>query len=311
MNYRNVLVMSLACALGLLATGCAMSEPPEVRDAQIHAARANVLRGVRGTYSQPPRLTNGHVNIPLLIDQLLDIHANTYSFAIRSGPDDWGDLQLFLPEARKHGILVWGSVVPPSESPPKSKGYAEPFRLDYDRWAVEFAKLSLRETNLVAWSIDDFTHNLNTAYTPEHVKRMLDAAHAINPRLAFVPCCYFTAITPKFVNDYEGLLDGFLFPYRHESGGANLKDADLTSPELKKIKALTGPNFPVVIDVYATAHSRLGASTPEYVRQVMIAGKNSADGVMVYCHQNPDLYPEKYRIVKELFMKWSGEKSAK
>ena len=102
---------------------------------------------------------------------------------------------------------------------------------------------------------------------------MMDAAHAINPRLAFVPCCYFTAITPQFVNDYGSLLDGFLFLIGTESGGANLKDPDLATPELKKIKALTGPNFPVVIDVYATAHSTLGKSTPEYVRDVMTAGK--------------------------------------
>ena len=93
------------------------------------------------------------------------------------------------------------------------------------------------------------------------------------------------------MNDYEPLLDGILFPYRHESGGANLKDADLTEPEVRKVKAMTGPDFPVLIDVYATAHSSLGASTPEYVRAVMIAGKSSADGVMVYCHQDPTLYP--------------------
>jgi hypothetical protein len=282
-----------------------MTESPEVREANIHEARVSALKGVRGTYCAAPRLKNGRVNVALLVQQLVDIHANTYSFCIHAGSNDWDDLQLFLPVARKHGIRVWGSIVPPSESPPRSKLYAEPFRLDYDRWAVEFAKLSVRETNLVAWSIDDFTHNLKTTYTPDHVRRMMDAAHAINPRLAFVPCCYFTSITPEFVKDYEPLLDGFLFPYRHESGGANLKDADLTGTELTKIKTLTGPAFPVVIDVYATAHSTLGKSTPEYVREVMVAGKSGADGVMVYCHQNPTQFPEKYKIVKELFTAWS------
>ena len=141
MDYRNVLLMPLACALGLLAAGCTLTKLPEVRDAQLQTARASVLKGVRATYCRAPRLPNGRVDVGLLVNQLSDIHANTYSFCIHSGPDDWGDLQLFLPEARKHGILVWGSVVPPSESPPKSKSYAEPFRLDYDRWAVEFAKL--------------------------------------------------------------------------------------------------------------------------------------------------------------------------
>lgn len=293
--------------LVLLALGCTAAESASPGEAAARELRAEALRGARATYCRAPRLANGRVDVPLLVEQLADIHANTYSFCIHSGPDDWGDLQLFLPAARKQGIRVWGSVVPPSESPPRSKKYAEPFRLDYERWAVEFAKLSLRETNLVAWSIDDFSHNLKTAYATNQLKRILAAARAINPRLAFVPCCYYKEITPKFVKDYEPLLDGILFPYRHESGGANLKDADLTEPEVRKIKAMTGPDFPVLIDVYATAHSRLGASTPEYVRQVMIAGKNSADGVMVYCHQDPKLFPEKYQIVKELFTAWSAE----
>jgi hypothetical protein len=39
---------------------------------------------------------------------------------------------------------------------------------------------------------------------------------------------------------------------------------------------------------------------------VMTAGKSSADGVMVYCHQDPNKFPEKYQIVKRLFTQWSG-----
>ena len=170
MNDRNVLLMPLVCALLLLAAaGCAMSKSPEVREAQIHGARARVLRGVRGTYSQAPRLTNGHVNVPLLIDQLLDIHANTYSFAIHGGPDDWDDLQLFLPAARKHGIRVWvrraafriateihtlRRTVPP-RLPPLGR-------------RVRAAKPPRNQSGRV--SIDDFTHNLKTVYTPEHGK---------------------------------------------------------------------------------------------------------------------------------------------
>jgi hypothetical protein len=268
--------------------------------------RAEQLQGTLGTYSGAPRMTNGRIDLPRLVRELVDCHGNTYSFAIHGVETDWNDLQTFLPMAREHGIRVWGSVVPPSESPPRSKAFAEPFKLDYERWAVEFAKLSVRETNLVAWSIDDFSAN-GKFYTPEYLKKMLDAAHAINPRLAFVPCCYYKGITPDFVKNYAPLLDGFLFPYRHESGGANLTAADLTEPELKKIKGMVGAEFPVVIDVYASAHSRLGKSTPEYVEQVMTAGKSSADGVMVYCHQDPNLYPEKYQIVKKLFTQWSKD----
>ena len=45
---------------------------------------------------------------------------------------------------------------PPSASPPLyGTLYSEPFRLDYERWAKEIAQLSVREKNLIAWSLDD------------------------------------------------------------------------------------------------------------------------------------------------------------
>jgi hypothetical protein len=240
------------------------------------------------------------VDVTRLVDELVELHANTYSFCIHNYATDWDDLKLILPQARAKGIRIWASVVPPSESPPRLKMYAEPFRLDYKRWAVEFAKLSLEETNLVAWSIDDFTHNLKF-YTPEYVSQMLSGARAINPKLAFVPCCYFPTITRQFATNYCQLLDGILFPYRHESAGSNLKEPSLIGAELQKIKDLVGPTFPVVLDIYATAHSRLGPTTPEYVEQAMIAGKQAGDGIMIYCHQDPIKDPEKFQIIKRMF----------
>jgi len=264
---------------------------------------ANIM-GTRATYCSAPRKPDGRVDAERLVSELVEVGANTYSFCIHMSATDWDDLHLILPRARKDGIRIWGSVVPPSESPPRVKAYAEPFRLDYKRWAVEFAKLSLTETNLVAWSIDDFTHNLKT-YTPEYVKEMLDAARAINPRLAFVPCCYFPAINARFATNYCPLLDGILFPYRHESAGANLKDASLVESELRKLKEITGPNFPAVLDIYASAHSRLGATTPEYLEEAMVAGHKAADGVMIYRHQDPKLNAEKYQIIKRLFHSWN------
>ncbi len=302
---RNRLIpLLIACCLTLAGKSNALDEKSVGVENSAPSVRAQVLRHTIGTYSRPPRLDSGRVNAQRLVEQLMDVHANTYCFCIHNAATDWDDLQLFLPLAAQHGIRVWASIVPPSESPPRNKLYAEPFRLDYQRWAVEFAKLSVRETNLVAWSIDDFSANLKF-YTPEYLAKMLGAAREINPRLAYVPCCYYKAMTPEFVKTYQPLLDGFLFPYRHESGGANLTDPGLVVPEVEKIKGLTGPAFPVLIDVYATAHSRLGKSTPQYVRDVMTAGKTCADGVMIYCHQDPVQNPEKYQIVKELFTDWS------
>ncbi len=265
------------------------------------AQRAHALAGTRATYCSAPRKADGRVDTERLVSELVEVGANTYSFCIHAYPTDWDDLQVFLPRAR--GIRVWASIVPPSESPPRVKAYAEPFRLDYKRWAVEFARLGLRETNLVAWSIDDFTHNLKI-YTPEYVKEMLDAAREINPRLAFVPCCYYPAITSAFATNYCPLLDGILFPYRHESAGANLKDASLVEAELGRIKQITGPEFPVVLDIYASAHSKLGATTAEYVEQAIVAGHKAADGVMIYRHQDPQQNAEKFQIMKRLFHSW-------
>ena len=301
----NTLARSLAL-LSLLAplAGCVTARTAEQN---ARAERARAVAGTRATYCNAPRNADNRVDVERLIAQLVELHANSYSFCIHGYSTDWDDLKRVLPRAREKGIRIWASIVPPSESPPRSKSYAEPFKLDYERWAVEFAKLSLLETNLVAWSIDDFTHNLAKTYTPEYVRKMLAASHAINPKLAFVPCCYFPAIKPGFVTNYCPLIDGILFPYRHESAKANLKDPSLVEAEVKQIKQLVGPSFPIVLDIYASAHSRLGATTPEYVEQAMIAGHRAADGVMIYRHQDPEKDPAKYQITKRLFGLWAAE----
>lgn len=308
---KNHLFRTLfVCCLVPVYVSIALAEKSGDKENNERATRAQALQNTFGTYCNAPRLKSGRIDIQRLADELADAHANTYSFCIHAAATDWDDLQQFLPLAAKHGIHVWASLVPPSESPPRTRHYAEPFRLDYKRWAVEIARLSRRETNLVALSIDDFTYNLKF-YTPGYINDMLTSAREINPRLAFLPCCYYKSTTPAFLKAYQPLIDGILFPYRHESGGANLTDASLVGSEVGKIKSMTSPAFPVLIDVYATAHSKLGKSTPEYVQQVMIAGKSCADGVLVYCRQDPVLNPEKYQIIKQLFTAWSGKTEAK
>lgn len=293
----------LAVVLTATLTGC--GTPQRAQD-QAQADRAQAVRGTRATYCRAPRKTDGRVDVDRLVAELVELHANTYSFCIHAQPTDWDDLKLILPRAREKHIRVWASLVPPSESPPRTKTFAEPFRLDYERWAAEFARLSLQETNLVAWSIDDFTHNLRF-YTPQYLGKVLGASRRINPRLAFVPCCYYPGITPQFLTNCGPFLDGILFPYRHESAGANLKDPSLVESELRQIKARVGPAKPLVLDIYATAHSRLGATTPEYLEEAMVAGRRAADGVMIYCHQDPEQNAAKYQIIKRLFGLWSEE----
>jgi hypothetical protein len=262
--------------------------------------RTAALRDTLGTYAGIPRLADHRANLPLLLQQLAELGANTYNFLIWHEPTDWEDLQRFLPLARARNIRVWVSLVPPSESPPKAKFYSEPYRLDYERWAQEIAQLSLAHPNLIAWSIDDFAHNL-AVFTPAKVGAMLTGARAVNPRLAFVPCLYFRQLTPKFAAAYGDLIDGVLFPYRNESVKADLKDPGQVATEIARVRRLFRPGLPVIIDVYATRHSSLGASTPAYVAAVLEAGRTHGDGVIVYCHQNPVTEAEKYQATRAAF----------
>lgn len=262
--------------------------------------RTTALRSCLATYDSIPRTPNRRADLPALLRQLADLGANTYNFLVWHEPTDWEDLRRFLPLARTQNLRVWVTLVPPSESPPKAKWYSEPFRLDYERWAREIAQLSLAEPSLIAWSIDDFAHNL-AVFTPATVGAMLTAARAVNPRLAFVPCLYFRQLTPKFAAAYGDLLDGVLFPYRNESVKANLTDAGQVASEVARVRQLFRPGLPVIIDVYATRHSSLGDSTPAYVAEVLAAGRACADGVMVYCHQNPTTQAAKYAVIRQAF----------
>jgi len=262
--------------------------------------RSSALRGCLATYDSIPRRADKRADLPRLLRELADLGANTYNFLLWQQPTDWDDLRLFLPLARAQDLRVWVTLVPPSESPPKQSRYSEPFRLDYVRWAREIAQLSLVEPALVAWSIDDFAHNLDV-FTPPQLRDMLGAARAINPRLAFVPCLYFRQITEGFAASYGDLPDGVLFPYRNESVKANLTDAGQVAAEVARVRRLLRPGLPVIVDVYATRHSILGDSTPEYVSAVLAAGRTCADGVMVYCHQDPVSQAAKYAATREAF----------
>ena len=270
------------------------------------SGRSRFILNSYGTYDGEPRDQQGRVDIERLVGELSEMEANTYNWLIWHEETDWEDLKRFLPLARAKGIRVWVTLVPPSESPPHTHAYSEPFRLNYERWGEEIAKLSLAEPNLVAWSIDDFTHNLEVL-NPRKMRKVLRHAHKINPRLAFVPCSYFPKITSSFISEYGNLIDGILFPYRHESSGANLTDPSLVPQEIKRIRSITGVSVPIIVDVYATGHSSLGNSTPEYVREVMTLARKHADGVLVYCHQDKGKAPEKYEIISECFHKWRKE----
>ena len=256
-----------------------------------HATRKKELVGTFGTYDGEPRLPNGRIDIHRLLNELTELRANTYNFLIWHAKTDWDELQNFLPLAREKHIKVWITLVPPTESPPLyGDTYSEPFRLDFKRWAVEIAKLSLQQPNLVAWSLDDFSDNAAVAhtFTPEQWRDILLAARKINPKLAFVPCCYFQHLTPEVAAQYRDLLDGVLFPYMHAAKGMNLTDTDTVEFEVEQFKKLFGKDMPIFMDVYASRHSSLNETTPEYIERAMRAGKKASDGVLIYTHPDKD-----------------------
>lgn len=292
----NMFAPSRLVHLGLIVFASAVSLVAE----PAVAARAAAVQGCLATYANPPRRADRRVDFPRLLRELADLGANTYNFLVWREATDWDDLRAFLPLARAHSLRVWVTLVPPTESPPQTKNYSEPYRTDYARWAGEIARLSASEPALVAWSIDDFAHNLRT-YTPATVRAMLEAARGINPRLAFVPCVYFRQLTPKFAAAYGDLLDGVLFPYRNESVKANLTDAGQVAAEVARVRALFRPGLPIIVDVYASRHSSLGDSTSDYVAQVAASGRATADGVMIYCHQSPTAQAEKYAAIRRTF----------
>src|SRR5262249_49918170 len=124
------MILRVILLLGLLLGSATVQRAAE----PIRNEKAQALTNTRATYCSGPRTADGRVDTEKLVSELIEVGANTYSFCIHAYATDWDDLQLLLPRAREHGIRIWGSIVPPSESPPRVKAYAEPFRLDYKRW---------------------------------------------------------------------------------------------------------------------------------------------------------------------------------
>ena len=293
---------TLAWLILLSAIGwCASGEDLAARE------RSQPLRGALCTYAAPPRLTDGRVDVERLVAELVELHANTYRWVSRPDETNRQDFRRFLPLARSHGIRAWVTVNPPSERQPKDTRPLEQRLAEYEQWGVDFARLSLVETNFVAWSIDDFVWNLKF-FTPEATRKIVTAAREVNPRFAFLPCCYYKAATARFAKDYGPLCDGVMFPYRDESGGANFTNSAHVASEVKAMREKFGPACPIIVGVFGSRHSKLGVSAPEYVERVMRAAHPCADGVSIYRHPNKATDSEKHEIVKRLYTEWSAAK---
>ena len=178
-----------------------------------HRPEQGLLRHHLADYDAELRLPNGRVDTDAMVKRLMELGVTTYYWLIWHRTTDWDDLKLFLPKASRAGIEVWVYLVPPSESPPKfGRRFSEPFRLDYHRWAVEIARLSLQHPNLTAWVIDDFYGN-HKFFTPAYLRELRVKSKAVNPRLAFLPLMYFPDLGPEFMEDYCDVIDGVVVAY--------------------------------------------------------------------------------------------------
>jgi hypothetical protein len=163
-------------------------------------------------YDSELRLRGGRVDIDALTKKLSDLGVSDYYWLVWHARTDWDDLKLLLPQAARAHIRVWVYLVPPSEGPPNGYPASEPFKLDYNRWGEEVARLSLAFPNLVGWIIDDFYAN-HRFFTPAYIGQMQSRAKSINPRLVFYPLLYFPEVTPQFLNDYREVIDGVVVAY--------------------------------------------------------------------------------------------------
>jgi hypothetical protein len=217
---------------------------------------------------------------PATIKQLKKLHINTYFYLIHHSSAGWRYLlEKFLPAAQKAGINVFVYLSGPSAAIGTKD--PNPFGTDYVHWAKVIAQLSLQYSHLKGWAIDDFNENIDT-FTPSYVKKMVLAAHKINPQLSFLPVVYyFAASCPCFHRKYSAYIDGIIFPYL---GFYNLKRLP------KQLDAITKlwRSQSVVLMVYATKHSMsLNPPSADYVRKALQIGfsyntNGKLGGVMTY-----------------------------
>lgn len=222
-----------------------------------------------------------HINTPLLIARLQQLHVNTYIFQIWNSPTDWGDLvNEFAPAAQRAGIQVWPYITPPSEcyyynadgtpKPRDQRGRcSQPYGMDYVAWAKAIANLSLTYPNVTNWAIDDFTVGQNSAlFTTDYMTQIKAAQDAINPNLGLYTTAYYgTANSAAFYDKYGPFIKGIVFPY-HVTGG-NPRDLSSVQPQLDAILDQTQPRQLDVMFLSYTGRF-VGATydaTPQYLTQ--------------------------------------------
>jgi hypothetical protein len=246
-------------------------------------------------YSQGATLANGRTNIPLLVNDLLQIHATDYWEGV--GPNDspyaWDDFQLMAPAFQQAGIRLWLMLTPPAVTPAPT-----PYGYDYVAWAQQCATIAKQYPMVAGLTVDELASN-TSFFTPSYLKSMMTAAHAIDPALSLMATCYYPDRTKIASEVRAGAIDGVIFPYRIQQNNTEyFQDTSQLAPEISSFRSfldqqtalghLSG-HMPLVTMVYAVGLSRSSdVPTPSYVQTCLTIGLQStaagqANGVMTYC----------------------------
>ena len=81
--------------------------------------------------------------------------------------------------------------------------------------------------------------------------------------------------------------------------------------EISRLREKIKTDIRIFLDIYATAHSRLGATTPEYVEVVLKEGLKTADGVLIYTHKDAINDTKKHEIIKKGFSSYQANRKRK
>jgi len=184
----------------------------------------------------------GRIDVPLLASRLEEANINTYGFLLWHSPDtDWEDLHIFLNYTENSQLDVYAYLVPPSEG----CGNVLPYRCDFESWARELAKLSLKYRNLKGWIIDDFANNKfnNGFFSAEYVSKIMETTEKINPEFNFYPVVYYRHFSDYgSFSGYAGIIDGIVFPFYSSYPSCNLNSTIELEPQIEMFNSLYNSN---------------------------------------------------------------------